>query len=59
MAKFLATRQIIFSEEVIIEAKNEKAAQKILDKNKTELGWDNRQFLDTDYYEIVEEITEI
>ena len=56
MAKFLATRQVIYREETIIEAANEDEAHKILMKAMGNLEWGEKEFVDYDYYEIEDEI---
>jgi len=56
MAKFLATRQVIYREEAIIEAANEEEAQKVLIKAMGNLEWGEKEFIDYDYYEIDSEI---
>jgi hypothetical protein len=58
MKSFLATRQVIYEESVIIEADDEDKAREILLTKFQDLNWGNKQFLDTDYYEIVEEVTD-
>ena len=56
--KFLASRQVIYQETVVIEADNEQDAERILKEENLMLNWGDKRFLDHDYYEIVDELGE-
>jgi len=56
MPKFIVTRQVIYAESIEIEAESE---DKAVEEARCILsGWENRQFLDYDYYEVLDEVKE-